>query len=460
MIEDIRLKHSCFVKTFFHKGTYALYHSLKMNVVYVDGILIDIYKGISSYDTLEYLYQAFPLVKKSIIKSFISYLLKERYIDRFDNDLVTKHLFTVDTKVDISIMYLIITEACNLGCKYCYVKNSSSKNSQKKMSIKTMEKSIDLFKELSSDNRRIIFYGGEPFLNREILKKGVLYARSIFGEDVEIAINTNATMITEEDVLFIKEHNLQLSISIDGNEKVTNSSRPLNNGVGTYKLIENSIGLLHDANIDNVNISITITKENCDNLKENTRYLVEKYNIRSFGFNFLLDYPTETNPMSVDIIKATDSLLDTYKYLRENRIYEDRISRKLIPFASRKVYLKDCGAFGNQIVVTPDGKIGPCQGFLYNRDFFDNDIILKKDVVESENFKEWSKRFPLNMEVCKHCEAIAICGGGCAYQAKIKEGSIWNLDERMCKHNKRLIEWFIWEMYEKEREKKGYNNGS
>ncbi len=121
--------------------------------------------------------------------------------------------------------------------------------------------------------------------------------------------------------------------------------------------------------------------------------------------------------------------------------------RKLKPFVEETIHLKDCGAIGNQIVVAPDGSIGPCHGFLYNKKYFHNSISTYNEISINPDFIEWSKRFPLNMDECKDCVAIGICGGGCPYQAYVSKGSIWELDERMCKHNKMFLEWAIWDVF-------------
>jgi uncharacterized protein len=52
------------------------------------------------------------------------------------------------------------------------------------------------------------------------------------------------------------------------------------------------------------------------------------------------------------------------------------------------------------------------------------------------------------MNECIDCKALGICGGGCPYQSYLRNGSIWGLDDRMCQHNKILIDWLVWETCE------------
>ena len=51
------------------------------------------------------------------------------------------------------------------------------------------------------------------------------------------------------------------------------------------------------------------------------------------------------------------------------------------------------------------------------------------------------------MPKCYECEALGICGGGCPANAKIVDGSIWEVDRRFCVHSKMTLEWLIWDQY-------------
>lgn len=114
---------------------------------------------------------------------------------------------------------------------------------------------------------------------------------------------------------------------------------------------------------------------------------------------------------------------------------------------------------GGQIVVTPNGRVGPCQVYLGVDDekYFPLDIrrlaakgdqISSADIYSDPLFGEWCQRFPLNMSQCADCSAISVCGGGCPYAAAVTGGSIWQIDERVCHQAKTIFEWMIWDTYE------------
>ena len=75
------------------------------------------------------------------------------------------------------------------------------------------------------------------------------------------------------------------------------------------------------------------------------------------------------------------------------------------------------------------------------------DFSVARDKLISE-IAEWGHRSPLNMPQCFDCSAIGTCGGGCAYGAMLRNGSIWSLDDRFCVHSLKTLEWMIWDLYE------------
>lgn len=114
---------------------------------------------------------------------------------------------------------LSITHNCNLGCAYCY----AGKKFKKDMSLETAKKAVDLsFKSSSIDDLiEFGFFGGEPLLKFDLIRKIVAYIREKEQQQlraVRMQITTNGTLITPEILSFIKKENIGLCFSIDGPE--------------------------------------------------------------------------------------------------------------------------------------------------------------------------------------------------------------------------------------------------
>ena len=82
-------------------------------------------------------------------------------------------------------LVLEVTQDCNFQCRYCLYANPTKverDHSKRNMSWKTAKACIDYLYDHSKDAQtiRIGFYGGEPFLNFDLIKLAVAYANEKF----------------------------------------------------------------------------------------------------------------------------------------------------------------------------------------------------------------------------------------------------------------------------------------
>ena len=140
------------------------------------------------------------------------------------------------------------TQDCNLSCKYC-IYSKSYKNTRnitrKKLEFKTAKKALDLIFALIKDRRNksfaIGFYGGEPMLNFDTVRRIVEYAQIHFTDfEINFSMTTNGTLFKKEDIDFLSEHKFRLLVSLDVPEDVHNAKRVYRSGEGTFeKITEN-----------------------------------------------------------------------------------------------------------------------------------------------------------------------------------------------------------------------------
>ncbi len=165
----------------------------------------------------------------------------------------------VKKKLNSNIHHLIlnVTDRCNMRCKYCvygeYYKIGSTRRCT--MSWKTAKRAIDFLLEKSELTRNFIvgFYGGEPLLEFELIKKIVLYAKERIkasGKKVRFSITTNGTIIDRDVARFLIDENFSVLISIDGPEDVHDRYRIFRNGKGTWKKINKSLQRIRDIDED------------------------------------------------------------------------------------------------------------------------------------------------------------------------------------------------------------------
>lgn len=70
-------------------------------------------------------------------------------------------------------------------------------------------------------------------------------------------------------------------------------------------------------------------------------------------------------------------------------------------------------------------------------------------VLKGYMYLKWHRRCSFNMSSCYQCDAISLCGAGCAYDAYNEFGTLWAVDKRACVQSKVFLEWIIWDLFEK-----------
>ncbi len=125
------------------------------------------------------------------------------------------------TNNKISHITLQVTQNCNLRCEYCIYSGEykNRQHSNERMDENTMRNSVDYLINHSSDAGKIAvsFYGGEPLLEFDLIKKCVEYVNlQAEGRIVIFNFTTNGTLLTKDKLDFLVQHDFRITISLDG----------------------------------------------------------------------------------------------------------------------------------------------------------------------------------------------------------------------------------------------------
>lgn len=119
----------------------------------------------------------------------------------------------------------VLTSECNLNCLYCQASTSRHGNM---MTNEIAEKCVNLALQSPSKYLSFEFQGGEPLKNFRTLKHIVIYTEEHKGiKEVTFNLVSNLTLLNQEMISFIKEHHICISTSLDGNDVLHNTNRPL-----------------------------------------------------------------------------------------------------------------------------------------------------------------------------------------------------------------------------------------
>ena len=157
------------------------------------------------------------------------------------------------------------------------------------------------------------------------------------------------------------------------------------------------------------------------------QFFVREIGVTDIEFQMPYQVPDKGNAFYVSMAEATEHLLRaTDVMMDELGVDEFSTLRRLESFITGHWRHRDCGAVGGQIVISPTGKVGPCHSLVGSGICFSGNVNDPEyDVFEDPVLAEWSSRIPVNMPQCEGCPFIALCGGGCPYNALTAHGTIW-----------------------------------
>jgi len=207
---------------------------------------ISLYK----YDNKEYfLIRHFPFgfakVKVEYIEEIIKNNLnsKTKTSDELGKFINVENKIELNNKKHLRRLNLLIVQKCNCRCKYCYA-GEGDYGIASVMPFEVAKKAIHKAFEYFDFIESIQFFGGEPFLDPQLIEKIVKYTHSLaikMNKNIPtFSVVTNLTILPENILKMVSKKELAIITSLDGPENVHNSNRIFASGEGTYnKVVEN-----------------------------------------------------------------------------------------------------------------------------------------------------------------------------------------------------------------------------
>lgn len=219
---------------------------------------------------------------------------------------------------NVSFMTLQLTQNCNLRCKYCVYSGSYQNrvHTNKRMDYDTAKAAIDFLWKHSSESEKISigFYGGEPLLEFELIKKIIPYIEQKFnGKTIEYSMTTNITAMNEEMMDYLCKNKVTILISLDGPEEVQDKNRIFaDEKTGTFNVVISKIEMLikkYPEMVEKISFNAVFDEDSdfaCSN-------------------NFFMDYPTVKDFMVTgnDVsVTYRENALEYRELYYTNREYE------------------------------------------------------------------------------------------------------------------------------------------
>ena len=248
---------------------------------------------------------------------------------------------------------LVVTNSCNLHCKYCYEHNKNSAS----MSLQTALKIAD--HELSNHNDHdVVFdlFGGEPFLEFSLIERFCNTVWSSYeNRNIKFSCITNGTLLDSRIFEWLKQHRHHFfcHISLDG----TPEMHRLNRGeIFPIEAVKKFVELWPD----NATAKMTISKETLKDVSKGVKYLNELGLRVAPSLARGLDWNDDDLSLyRRELDKLVDYCLSSSP-LCEIDLFNTLLVPVLIPEAKEKY----CGAGYSICAYSPDGTKYPCQMFM------------------------------------------------------------------------------------------------
>ncbi|MBQ3572647.1 MAG: thioether cross-link-forming SCIFF peptide maturase [Clostridia bacterium] len=332
----------------------------------------------------------------------------------------------------VKALCLHICHDCNLRCKYCFAGTGDYKGHREFMSEEVALKAIDFLIE-NSGNRKILeidFFGGEPLLNFDVVKKTVEYANekaAKLGKKFLFTMTTNGVLLKGEIADWLNENMENVVLSLDGRQEIHDDVRKTVNGKGSFEvIIQNFKDFVAKRGDKSYYIRGTFTNKNLDFAKD-VLFMADS------GFKEISLEPVVLEKGHE--LEITDEMLPEIKeeYKRLAREYIKRrkegkgfhffhftIDLEGGPCLAKRV--NACGAGNEYFSVTPVGDIYPCHQFADKPEFYMGNVFEGK--INEEIRAKFKNSSLFTREGCEDCFARYHCSRGCAANNYVFNGDI------------------------------------
>ena len=351
----------------------------------------------------------------------------------------------------VKALCLHIAHTCNLNCSYCFASQGKYHGERAIMSYEVGRRALDFLIENSGTrhNLEVDFFGGEPLLNFDVVKKLVAYARSIekqHNKNFRFTLTTNGMLIDDDVIDFANRECVNVVLSLDGRREIHDRFRVDYQGRGSFDTIVPKFQkLVRERGGKNYYMRGTFTHANPDFL-EDIKVMLD------LGFNELSMEPVvcapgdsaELTPSDMEIVKEqyeklASLMLEREKEGRPFTFYHYMIDLKGGPCIYKRI--SGCGSGTEYMAVTPFGELYPCHQFVGEEKYKLGNIY--EGVTNTAAREEFANSNLYKKEECRDCWARLYCSGGCAANAYHATGSVNGVYKPGCELFKKRMECAI-----------------
>ena len=351
----------------------------------------------------------------------------------------------------VKALCLHVAHTCNLNCAYCFASQGKYHGERAVMDYEVGKQALDFLVAHSGTRRNleVDFFGGEPLMNFDVVKRLVAYARSIeedSGKHFRFTLTTNGMLVDDDVIDFANRQCHNVVLSLDGRKAIHDACRVDYAGNGSWeKIVPKFQRFVEKRGGKGYYMRGTFTHANPDFLEDIKTML-------DLGFDQLSMEPVvcaEGDPAALteaDLPVVLKQYEDLARLMIERRregrpftFYHYMIDLTGGPCVYKRI--SGCGSGTEYMAVTPWGDLYPCHQFVGEEQFRLGDIW--HGVTNAAVQAEFAACNVYARPECRECWARLYCSGGCAANAWHATGSVTGVYKYGCELFKKRMECAI-----------------
>ncbi len=332
-------------------------------------------------------------------------------------------------KIDPQFLGIIPSRRCNLACAYCDFGAHST--SQASLDPEIMIAAIDWFAVYMEENGHrtlpIQFFGGEPFVEKELLDIAVHHARLV-GSRTGLIPHFEALSngyYGKQQRIFIKDYFNRIVISLDGFKKYHDRTRAAFNNRSSFEQIVETVNFLSNHTIE-LAIRCCITSESVHDMEAMAHWFCQKFDPAKVNFETL----TKNSRTIAAGLNPPDPFTFAEHCLKSWRVLRNYgVEPAYAPIALDHPQTTSCPVGRDVVIVHPDGMIASC--YVQEKDWLQKGMDLSVgrihkngkvdiDIKRLISFRNLLKSKPR----CTDCFCRYGCAGGCHVNNTYQNSSV------------------------------------
>ncbi|HYK88846.1 MAG TPA: radical SAM protein [Acidobacteriota bacterium] len=339
---------------------------------------------------------------------------------------------------------LHLTARCNMRCRYCYAAPHVGCDMTWEIARSAVDVAVRLSgRETPNQGTGIIFFGGEPLLRRDLIKRTVEYCGEVSartGRSFHFKLTTNGSLL--DDAFFDDPSTSEVFVALshDGIPEAHDANRITPQGTGTFSALRPKIDLLLSRR-PYAPVMMVTTPSTVRHYAESVKFLFK------CGFRYLissLNYGSVWGPGELrELKRQVYRLARWYEGCtdREEKFYfspfDVKMASHVFPGSCRR---DRCELGRRQISVAPTGRLFPCVQFV--GDGSESEYCIGDVETGIDEGRRQSLYFA-NAEEKRECAGCAIrerCNHFCACLNRQATGSIRRVSPLLCAYERMVLE--------------------